>query len=226
MRNGPRALPAGHPFSSAQRSALSALRVKIGRLFRRERTGELDQHRAQMRAVAEEVRRAAAAGEQKCDRREISLGRVAGLAREDEIVAPIVCGLAAPRGNVIESHCRGSETLTTVGADGTVPLEEPSPCLGVGDASRGMRGELEWPVGSATLRALLSASAATALGSRMARFGRGVVNRQGTSMMMVRRTALNRALLWPFVAIGRIVKMSGQTWYDWSKSAAELTISI
>jgi hypothetical protein len=134
--------------------------------------------------------------------------------------------LAAPRGNVIESHCRGSETLTTVGANRTVLLEEPSPCFGVGDASRGMRGELEWPVGSATLRALLSASPATALGSRMIRFGRGVVKRQGTSMMMVRRTARNRALLRPFVAIGRIVKMSGQTWYDWSKSAAELTISI
>jgi len=179
-----------------------------------------------MRAEPQQVAGSTASREQKCDRREISLGRVAGLAREDEIVAPIVGGLAAPRGNVVESHCRGSETLTTVGADGTVPLEEPSPCLGVGDASRGMRGELEWPVGSATLRALLSASAATPLGSRMARFGRGVVKRQGTSMMMVRRAALNRALLWPFVAIGRIVKMSGQTWYDWSKSAAELTISI
>ena len=218
-------MPAGF-FHHALRAALYALRVQVRRLFWRERTGELDQHRTQMRAVAEEVRRAAAAGEQKCNRREISLGRVAGLAREDEIVAPIVCGLAAPRGNVVESHCRGSETLTTVGADRTVLLEEPSPCLGVGDASGGMRGELEWPVGSATLRALLSASPATALGSRMARFGQGLVKRQGTSMMMMRRTARNRALLWPFVAIGRIVKMSGQTWYDWSKSAAELRISI
>jgi hypothetical protein len=115
---------------------------------------------------------------------------------------------------VVEGHCRGSESLTTVGADRTVLLEEPSPCLGVGDASRGMRGELEWPVGSAALRALLSASSATALRSRMARVGRGVVKRQGTSMMMVRRTARNRALLWPFVAIGRVLKMSGQTGYD------------
>ena len=81
-------------------------------------------------------------------------------------------------------------------------------------------------MGSATLRALLSASPATALRSGMVRFGRRVVKRQGTSVMMMRRTALNRALLWPFVAIGRVLKMSGQTGYDWSKSAAELTISI
>jgi hypothetical protein len=208
--------PRAFPFFKRSTPYGLTLRVEIRRLFRRERAGELDQHRAEMRAVAEEVRRAAAAGQQKSNRREISLGRVAGLAREEEIVAPIVGGLAAPRGNVVECHGRGSEALATVGADRTVPLEEPSPCLGVGDASRGMRGKLEWPVGSAPLRALLSSSPATALRSEMVRFGRGgFVKCQGTSvMMMVRRTALNRALLWPFVAIGRILKMSGQTGYD------------
>jgi len=75
-----------------------------------------------MRAVAKEVSRAAAAGKQKSNRREVSLGRVTGLAREDEIVAPIVGCLAAPRGNMVECHGGGSEALTTVGADRTMPL--------------------------------------------------------------------------------------------------------
>jgi hypothetical protein len=39
----------------------------------------------------------------------------------------------------------------------------------------------------------------------------GVLLRQDTSEMMVRRTALKGALLGPFVAIGRVLKMSRQT---------------
>ena len=158
-----------------------------------------------MRPVAKQMRRSATAGEQKSDRREISLGRVTGLAREDEIVAPIVGGLAAPRGHMVECHrCRG-EALTAVGTDRSMLLKEPSPSLGVGDASGRMRGELQRSVRGTALGALFTASPAAALRARML-----VVWRPGAAMMMMRRTALEGALLGPFVAIGRIVKMSGQ----------------
>jgi hypothetical protein len=186
--------------------------IAVRRFLGRERARELDEHRAQMRAVAEEVHRAAASGEQKRDRREISFGRVAHLAREDEIVAPIVGGLAAPRGNVVERHRRGREAITAVRADGAMLLEEPSPGLGVGDASRGMRGELQGAVRCAAFGALLSASPASAMrAGGMLTVRDRVLLRQATSEMMVRRTALEGALLGPFVAIGRVLKMSRQT---------------
>lgn len=164
-----------------------------------------------MRAVAEEVRRTAASGEQKRDRREISFGRVAGLACKDEIIAPIVGGLAAPRGNVVERHRRGREAITAVRADRTMLLEEPSPGLGVGDASCGMRGELQGAMRCAAFGALLSSSPASAMRAGMLAVRDRVLLYQGTSEMMVRRTALEGALRGPFVAIGRVLKMSRQT---------------
>ena len=187
--------------------------VSVGRFLWRQRARKLDQHRAQMRAVAEQVRRAATAREQERNRREISFGRVAGLAGEDEIVAPIIGGLAAPRSHVVEGHRRRGKALAAVGADRTMLFEKPSPSLGVGDASRRMRGELERAVRCAAFGALLPASPASAMRATMLAVGRGVLMRQrrGTSEMMVRRTALKRALLRPFVAIGRVVKMSRQT---------------
>lgn len=76
-----------------------------------------------MRAVFQQVAGAGSAGEQKRDRREISLGRVAGLACQNEIVAPIIGCLAASRGYMIERHQDRRITLSTVGADGSVLLE-------------------------------------------------------------------------------------------------------
>lgn len=158
-----------------------------------------------MRAVAEQVRRSATPREQKSDRREISLGRVAGLAREDEIVAPIVGGLAASRGHVVERHRCRREALTAVGTDGSVPLKEPPSRFGVGDATGRMRRELQRSVRGTAFRAVFPASASAALRARML-----VVVRQGAAVMMVRRTALEGALLGSFVAVGRVVKMSRQ----------------
>jgi len=114
-----------------------------------------------MRAIAQEVRRAASTRQQKSDRREISFGRVASLAREDEIVAPIVCRLAASWGHVIERHQDRRVSLATISADGSVLLEKPSPRFGVGDPARWMRRELERPVRCASFGALLTASGAT-----------------------------------------------------------------
>lgn len=104
---------------------------------------------------------------------------------------------------MVERHCCRGEALTTVGTDRSMLLKEPSPSLGVGDATGWVRGELERPVRCTALRALLPASSSATLRAWML-----VVVRQGTAMMMVRRTALERALLRPFVAIGRILKMS------------------
>ena len=110
-----------------------------------------------MRTISQEIAGAAAAGEQKSDRREISFGRVAGLAREDEIVAPIVSRLPSTRGHVVERHEDRRESLAAVGADRPVVLEEPSPGFGVSDAASRVRRELDRPVRRATLGARLSA---------------------------------------------------------------------
>jgi hypothetical protein len=128
--------------------------------------------------------------------------------------------LPASWGHMVERHRRFGEALTAVGTHRPMSLEEPSPRFRVGDASRGMRGELDRPVRRAALRGLLSASrAATAGGSCGSSAGtmtvlyhlvvspmiRSWAGATG-SVMMVRRTFVLR----PFVAIGRVVKMSRQ----------------
>jgi hypothetical protein len=112
--------------------------VFVWRLLRRERAGELDEHWAEVAAIAQQIRGAAPTREEKSDRREISLRRVTELACEDEIVAPIVGRLAAPGSDMIECHCRFGESLTAVGAYGPMLLEKPSPRFGVSDSSRWM----------------------------------------------------------------------------------------
>ena len=161
----------GYSPPAARRSPLVS--VAIGRLFglfRREGAGKVDEHRTEVRAIAQEVRCAAPAGEQKCDRREISLRGITRLAREDEIVAPIVGGLAAAGRHVVERHRGFREPLTAIGTDGSMLLEEPSSRLGVRDASCRVRGELERAVRCAAFGALLSASRA-APSSRAGAFG-------------------------------------------------------
>src|SRR5437870_2116682 len=94
--------------------------------LRCERSREIDEHRAEVRAVAEEVGGTAATGEQKSDRREISFGRVAGFACENEIVAPIVRRLPASWRHVIECHRGLRESLAAVRAHRAMLVEEPS----------------------------------------------------------------------------------------------------
>jgi hypothetical protein len=119
-----------------------------------------------MGAVPEEIRGSAAASQQKGDRREISLRRVTQLACEDEIVAPIVGGLAAAGGDMIEGHRRLGKSVTAVRAYRAMLLQEPPPSFGVGDASRRMRGELDRAVRRASFGALLSPPTAGARGTR------------------------------------------------------------
>jgi len=177
-----------------------------------------------VRSVAEKVRRTAASSEQKSDRREISFRRVAQLAREDEIVAPIVGGLAATRSDVIECHCRFGESITAVRTYGPVLLQKPSPRFCIGDASSGMRCELDRPVRRASFGALFSTpTARSGWASTVAMLVfeqllvrpvmRSRARRGGPrSMMMVRRRARGRAgsFVLPLVAVGRIVMLSRQ----------------
>ena len=139
--------------------------IAVRRLFfflGREGSCKLDEKGTQVPAVSQEICGAAAAREQKSDRREISLGRVAGLARENEIVAPIVGRLAASRSYMIERHQDFRESLAAVGADGSVLLEEPSSRLGVCHATRRMRCQLNGAVRCASFGALLSATGSAA----------------------------------------------------------------
>lgn len=139
--------------------------IAIGRLLfllGREGSRELDEKRTQVPAIPEEIGGAAAAREQKSDRREISLGRVAGLARENEIVAPIVGRLAASWSYMIERHQYCRESLAAVGADGAVLLEKPSSRLCVSHATRRMRCQLDGAVRCASFGALLSATRSAA----------------------------------------------------------------
>jgi hypothetical protein len=106
---------------------------------------------------------------------------------------------------VVQRHRYRGEALTAVGTDRSVLLEEPSPSLGVSDATGRVRGELQGPVRRTAFGALLPTSSPGPLRPWMV-----VVWRQDTAMVMVRRTALEGALLGPFVAIGRIVKISRQ----------------
>lgn len=195
------------------------LLVPIRRLFRCQRHGELDEHGAQMRAIAKQIRGAAPSCEQKSDRREISLRRITDLAGKDEIVAPIISRLASPGRHVVECHRRFGESLTAVGADWTMSSEKPASSFCIGDAASGVRGQLERPVRRTALCPLLSSTGAPT----PMRAGPFVIEhflvypmrsgtRAGGSMMMMRRTARSGTgavlLLRPFVAIGRVVKMS------------------
>jgi len=211
--------------------------VLIRRLFRCERCRELDEHRAQMRAEPQQVAGSTASREQKCDRREISLCRITQLAGKDEIVAPIVGCLAAAGRHMVERHRRFGESLAAVGADRTMSSQEPASCFRIGDTAGRMRGQLDRAVRYTTLRALLSSSRAPA----SMRAGPFVIEhflvhpmrmgaRGGGSMMLMRRAARSGTgavlLLWPVVAVGRVVKMSRQTKCEWSKRTAEAWTSI
>jgi hypothetical protein len=57
--------------------------------FRRERAGEVDEHRAQVRAVAQQVVSADACAEEESHRRLVAFGCVAARTRKDKVVASI-----------------------------------------------------------------------------------------------------------------------------------------
>ena len=152
-----------------------------------------------MRAIAQEIGGAASAGEQKSDRREISLGRIAGLACEDEIVAPIVGRLPASWRHVVERHRGFREALTAVSANGTVLLEKPPPSFSVGDPACRVRGELNRAMRCTALGTLFSAprtsspTRALPIGVRVEHFmlspERSRASKGSYSEMMMRRAA-------------------------------------
>src|SRR5690606_19035343 len=97
---------------------------------------------AQMHAVAEHVCRALRAAEQECDDWLVSLYSVAALARQYEIVAPIVGTLAATRGHVVQGDGVLVVSEATVGADWPVLGEQPLSCLQVSASVSGEGGKL------------------------------------------------------------------------------------
>src|ERR1700722_9212369 len=86
---------------------------------------------AQMIAVLEQPRRPGPVAEQKRENRRVLLGRVAQLARQHEIVPPIVGVLPAPRRDMIERHRPRTAFLPTVRTDRPVLCKQPRPGLEV-----------------------------------------------------------------------------------------------
>src|SRR5690606_19526594 len=103
-----------------------------------------------MHAVAEHVCRALRAAEQECDDWLVSLYSVAALARQYEIVAPIVGTLAATRGHVVQGDGVLVVSEATVGADWPVLGEQPLSCLQVSASVSGEGGKLWFGVGVST----------------------------------------------------------------------------
>jgi hypothetical protein len=136
---------------------------------------------------------------------------------------------------MIERHEDRRVSFATVSADRSVLLEEPSPCLGVRHAPGRVRCQLNGAVRGAAFRSLLSTSRSTppagtrallvigvervavmlvpavpaVAGSRRVR--RDLVTTDSAMLVLVRRTARwGAGVLWPVVAIGRIVELSRQ----------------
>lgn len=112
-----------------------------------ERSCQLDEHGAQVRAIANEIDGARAGSEQKGERRLIALYHVAAGTGEDEVVAPIVCRLSTPRRDVVESHHGGGETHAAIGAYWSVLRQQPCARFDVGVAARRMRRQLDSSAG-------------------------------------------------------------------------------
>src|SRR6185503_15960962 len=125
------------PATTAQRAEADGLLVEIRvvgigqsrgtrRGFRSgDLPGKIQQHWAQMPAVTEQAGGARASGEEKCQEGLIRLQRVTRRAGEDEIIPPVVGGLALPRRDVIHRYRLRANLPLAIGADGSMPVEEP-----------------------------------------------------------------------------------------------------
>jgi hypothetical protein len=132
---------AGRPLTI---SPVCTVRLGVRMMFLwHQRSCEIEQAGAQVRAVAEEVAGTTADGEQIRERREVALGLVAAATGEDEVITPVVSGLTAARRNVVERHHLRGEFTPAVGADRTVLFEQPCTRVGVGGATGRMRRQLE-----------------------------------------------------------------------------------
>ena len=78
-----------------------------------------------MVAVVEQIYSAGALLQQKGEQRRVGLGGVAGDASQDQVVRPIVRGLAAAGTDVVESDDIGRGGSAAIRAHRTVELKEP-----------------------------------------------------------------------------------------------------
>ncbi len=120
----------GRQQDSARSVAVRVIRIRQtsdtgDRFGPRNLTSEIHQHGAQVVAVAQQARGALAPGEQERQRRLVGFLTVATRTGEDQVVAPIVCGLAAARGHVVEGDRARVDAALAVRADGTVAIEQP-----------------------------------------------------------------------------------------------------
>jgi len=119
---------------------------------RRQTANEIHEHRAQVRAVAQQDRCTVALAKQEREDRHVGLRAIAILAGEDEVVSPIIGTLASTGRDVVERDGGGRNAASAVRADGAVLLDEPTLRLGVGRAAGRCRRQL-WVPPSTTTRA-------------------------------------------------------------------------
>ena len=129
-------------------------------VFRQQVLDHLDELVAQVLAVFIERNDALLVAEQEREQRLVLLGRVARLAAEHEVVAPVVRGLAAPRRDVIERHRAHGDDALAVGADGPVLVQQPFAGIGIRGAPRWYRGQRELGRGGVCAPALAASGAA------------------------------------------------------------------
>ena len=103
--------------------------------------GEVDQHRAQMSAIAQQRCSTTPPREQERNGRHVALRRVALGTCQHEVVAAVVRRLASTRRDVIQRHHRRLELPLAVRADRPMLGQQPSSRLCVGRSVRRMRGE-------------------------------------------------------------------------------------
>ncbi len=107
-----------------------------------ERSNNVEDAVAQMLPESHEIVRPHALREDKQEEWFVGLGGVAALARQDEVVTPVVRRLPLSRRDMVERDVSRIRRYTAVGAGGAVQPQEPNTSLGVGLSTGGDGGVL------------------------------------------------------------------------------------
>lgn len=156
----------------ATRLARGGARLRRAPRLADEWTSQIEQPRAEMRAVLEQIRGATPHAQEKRERRLVPLQRVAGTAGEDEVVAPVVGGLTASRRHMVERHHPRVKHEAAVRAVRPIVREQPRSRRDLCVAGRWMRGEIAVTVSRRRLRRRLLSSASLAWSSTASRLVR------------------------------------------------------
>jgi hypothetical protein len=115
--------------------------------------GQIEQHRAEVSAIANQIHRSAARCEQEGEWCHVALGRVAAGTGKDEVVATVVSRLSAARSHMVERHDGGGEANTAIRADRTMLSEQPGSRLDICGSAGRMRRQLRDGLGRTTATA-------------------------------------------------------------------------